>query len=241
MSMFHFHRVFRKHTGLTPRRYAMAQRNKRVRAALETEETVTAAVYEAGYNSNGRFYADAGRLLGMRPSSFRAGGAKTVIRFAVGECSLGVILVAQSDQGICAISMGDDAAALVRELQHQYSQAEFIGGDAAFEGLVAQVVGLVEAPGVGASLPLDIRGTAFQQRVWEALQTIPAGTTASYSELARRIGSPAAVRAVARACATNVLAVAIPCHRVVRNDGALSGYRWGVERKRALLEREAGG
>ena len=239
MSVYHFHRVFKKHTGLTPRRYALSQRKWRVRAALGSQETVTAAVYEAGFNSNGRFYAAANDNLGMTPSTFRAGGADISIRFAVGECSLGSILVARSERGVCAILLGDDPDKLARSLQDQFPRAVLIGGDPAFEALVAAVVGMVESPGIGLSLPLDIRGTAFQQRVWDALRRIPAGTTATYTDVARLIGAPAAVRAVARACASNVLAVAIPCHRVVRNDGALSGYRWGVERKRALLDREA--
>lgn len=239
MSMYHFHRTFKKQTGLTPRGFVLAQRKRRMRAALESQNTITDAVYEAGYTSNGRFYADSNGMLGMTPSKFRAGGADTSIRFAVGECSLGSILVARSDKGVCAILLGDDPDALARALQDQFPRAALSGGDPAFEQLVAQVVGLVDAPGVGLSLPLDIRGTAFQQRVWEALGKIPAGSTASYSDVARLIGSPASVRAVARACATNLLAIAIPCHRVVRNDGALSGYRWGVERKRILLEREA--
>jgi len=175
----------------------------------------------------------------MTPSSYRAGGIDQDIRFAIGECSLGAILVAQSGHGVCAILFGDDPDALARDLQDRFPKANLIGGDHAFEQLVAQVVGFVEAPAIGLDLPLDVRGTAFQQRVWQALREIPAGVTASYSEVAQRIGSPKAVRAVAQACAANTLAVAIPCHRVVRNDGGLSGYRWGVERKRALLEREA--
>jgi AraC family transcriptional regulator of adaptative response/methylated-DNA-[protein]-cysteine methyltransferase len=239
MSESYFHRVFKKHTGLTPRGFAAAARARRVRTALGGQGTVTAALYASGYNSNGRFYAEAEAVLGMTPTAFRAGGANAVVRFAVGECTLGTILVARSERGVCAILLGDDAETLVRSLQDQFPRAELWGGDAGFEELVAKVVGLVEAPGVGLELPLDIRGTAFQQRVWEALRKIPAGTTLSYSEVARAMGEPAAVRAVARACAANVLAVAIPCHRVVRHDGALSGYRWGVERKRALLEREA--
>ena len=175
----------------------------------------------------------------MTPSAWRAGGADTEIRFAIGECSLGAILVAQSGRGICAIALGDDPDALARELQDRFPQARLIGGDAAFEALVAKVVGFVEAPGVGLELPLDVRGTAFQQRVWQALRQVPLGRTVSYAELAERIGAPRAIRAVAQACAANPLAVAIPCHRVVRRDGTLSGYRWGVERKRTLLEREA--
>jgi AraC family transcriptional regulator of adaptative response/methylated-DNA-[protein]-cysteine methyltransferase len=200
---------------------------------------VTEAIYAAGYNSNGRFYATSNQVLGMTPSTFRAGGLAAEIRFAVGESTLGSILVAQSERGICAILLGDDPERLVRELQDCFPRATLIGGDAAFERLVAQVVGFVEAPSVGLELPLDIRGTAFQQRVWQALREIPAGETASYAAVAERIGVPKSARAVAQACARNRLAVAIPCHRVVRSDGGLSGYRWGVERKRALLEREA--
>jgi AraC family transcriptional regulator, regulatory protein of adaptative response / methylated-DNA-[protein]-cysteine methyltransferase len=178
-------------------------------------------------------------VLGMTPSRYRAGGAQEEIRFAVGQCSLGSILVAQSGRGICAILLGDDPDALLKELQDGFHRANLIGGDAKFEKLVAQVVGLVEAPGARFDLPLDIRGTVFQRRVWEALRKIPPGGTASYAEIARRIGAPKSVRAVAGACAANTLAIAIPCHRVVRNDGALSGYRWGIERKRALLDMEA--
>jgi AraC family transcriptional regulator of adaptative response/methylated-DNA-[protein]-cysteine methyltransferase len=178
-------------------------------------------------------------MLGMTPTVWRAGGADAEIRFAVGECSLGSILVARSSKGVCAIFLGDDPDRLLRDLQDRFPRAKVIGGDTEFEELVAKVVGFVEAPGIGLDLPLDVRGTAFQQRVWHALRKIPAGSTASYTEIAKRIGAPRSVRAVAAACAANVLAVAIPCHRVVRNDGALSGYRWGIERKRALLEREA--
>jgi AraC family transcriptional regulator of adaptative response/methylated-DNA-[protein]-cysteine methyltransferase len=199
---------------------------------------VTDAIYDSGYNSNGRFYETADDMLGMTPGAFRAGGAETNIRFAVGECSLGSILVAKSERGVCAILLGDDPEALARDLQDQFPNANLSGGDAQFEELVAKVVGFVEAPRIGLDLPLDVRGTAFQQRVWRALRNIPAGATLSYSEIAKRMGSPGAARAVAQACASNRLAVAIPCHRVVRNDGALSGYRWGVERKRELLERE---
>ena len=239
LSAYHFHRVFKTVTGLTPRAYAAAHRATRVRRELDRNPTVTAAIFDAGYNSNARFYEKSDEVLGMTPSSYRAGGANTEIRFAIGECSLGSILAAASERGVCAILLGDDPDALARELQDRFPRAHLIGGDEAFEQLVAKVVGLVEAPGMGLDLPLDIRGTAFQQRVWQALGRIPAGATTSYAEIARQIGSPNAVRAVAQACAANPLAVAIPCHRVVRNDGNLSGYRWGVERKRALLEREA--
>lgn len=239
MSRFHFHRVFRTTTGLTPRAYAMGTRASRVRAELTRSATVTDAIYGAGFNANGRFYATSSKELGMTPTDFRAGGTGASIRFAVGECSLGSILVAASEKGICAILLGDDPDALVRDLQDRFSKARLIGGDPTFEQWVAKVVGFVEAPRLGLDLPLDVRGTAFQRRVWRALCEIPIGSTASYAAIAAKIGAPEAVRAVAQACAANALAVAIPCHRVVRNDGALSGYRWGVERKRALLAREA--
>ena len=239
VSGFHFHRVFKVITGVTPREYAAAHRGDRVRKELGRAGSVTAAIYQSGYNSNGRFYGESQQVLGMTPTIYRAGGADADIRFAVGECSLGSILVARSELGVCAILLGDDPDALARNLQDRFPRATLIGGDAEFEQLVAQVVGFVEAPGLGLDLPRDVQGTAFQRRVWQALQEIPAGSTASYSEIAGRIGSPKAVRAVAQACAANALAVAIPCHRVVRTDGGLSGYRWGVERKRALLEREA--
>jgi AraC family transcriptional regulator of adaptative response/methylated-DNA-[protein]-cysteine methyltransferase len=224
---------------LTPRAYAAAHRGKRVREGLARGESVTAAIYDAGYNSNGRFYEEADRVLGMTPTQRRAGGAGTDIRFAVGECSLGAILVARSERGVCAILLGDDPDELARDLQDRFPRARLIGGDTDFERVVALVVGFVEQPALGLDLPLDVRGTAFQQRVWQALREVPTGRTVSYAEVAQRIGAPKSVRAVAQACAANAIAVAIPCHRVVRHDGALSGYRWGVERKRALLEREA--
>ena len=239
LSAYHLHRVFKAVTGLTPRAYAAAHRASRVRTELGRSGTVTDAIYGAGYNSNGRFYEESNQVLGMTPTNYRAGGANTEIRFAIGECSLGSILVAASERGVCAILLGDDPDQLARDLQDRFPRAELMGGDAGFEQLVAKVVGFVEAPRLGLDLPLDVRGTAFQQRVWQALRQIPAGETVSYTEVAKRIGSPKSVRAVAQACAANALAVAIPCHRVVRNDGGLSGYRWGVERKRALLGREA--
>jgi AraC family transcriptional regulator of adaptative response/methylated-DNA-[protein]-cysteine methyltransferase len=239
MSRFHFHRVFKAATGVTPRAYAAARRAERLRDALPRSATVTEAIYDSGFNSSGRFYAASASVLGMKPKDFQAGGTGAAIRFALGACSLGAILVAATAKGVCAILLGDDPAALLRELQDRFPKAELIGADRDFEQLVAKVVGFVEAPGIGLDLPLDVRGTAFQQRVWEMLRRIPAGETVSYAEIARRIGSPKAVRAVAHACATNSIAVAIPCHRVVRNDGQLAGYRWGIERKRALLAREA--
>ena len=238
MSRFHFHRVFKAVTGVTPKAFADAHRARRVRAALAGKSSVTAAIYDAGFNSSGRFYAASPALLGMTPKDFRAGGAGAEIRFAVGQCSLGSILVAATRKGICAISLGDDADALLRDLQDRFPKARLIGGDRAFERTVARVVGFIEAPARGLDLPLDVRGTAFQQKVWQALRKIPPGTTATYSEIAKRIGRPKAVRAVGQACANNAIAVAIPCHRVVRTDGSLSGYRWGLARKRALIDRE---
>ena len=238
MSPFHFQRVFKATVGLSPRAYALAHRTQRVRGALRRAGTVTQAIQDAGFNSGGRFYATSNAVLGMTPRTFRAGGANTAIRFAVGDCALGVVLVAQSDKGICAILLGADPEALLRELQDRFPRAELLGGDAGFERCVAAVVKFVDAPATGLKLPLDVRGTVFQQRVWQALRAIPSGTRVSYADVARRIGAPRSARAVAQACAANALAVAIPCHRVVRTDGALSGYRWGIQRKRTLLERE---
>lgn len=238
MSASHVHRIFKAVTGVTPRAYAMAVRARRIRAELERSGTVTEALYNAGYASSGHFQETSHQVLGMTATDYRSGGAQIAIRFAVGQCSLGAILVAASERGVCAISLGDDPDVLAREFQDRFPQADLIGGDTGFETLVATVVAFVEAPGLGIDLPLDVRGTAFQQRVWQALREIPTGQTVSYAELAKRIGCPKSARAVARACAVNPLAVAIPCHRVVRRDGLLSGYRWGVERKRALLDRE---
>lgn len=240
VSPFHFHRLFKAETGLTPKAYSSAYRARKLREELSSPDTsITDAIYGAGFNSNSRFYEASDQLLGMRARDYRAGGAGAVIRFAVGQCSLGAILVAQSQKGICAILLGDDPDRLVRDLQDQFPKAELIGCDGDFEQLVAQVVGFIEAPSMGLHLPLDVQGTAFQERVWRALREIPPGTTVSYGEIAARIGSPKAVRAVAQACATNHIAVAIPCHRVVRRNGDIAGYRWGVDRKRELLRREA--
>ncbi|SIR03185.1 DNA-O6-methylguanine--protein-cysteine S-methyltransferase /Transcriptional regulator Ada [Pseudomonas sp. B10] len=238
LSPFHFHRLFKAATGLTPKAYATAHRSRKLRARLADGGSVTDALYDAGFNSNSRFYESADQLLGMTPTDYRAAGQNNDIRFAVGQCSLGAILVAQSERGICAILLGDDPHQLVCDLQDQFRKANLIGADSEFEQLIASVVGFVEAPATGLNLPLDIRGTAFQERVWQALREIPPGSTASYAEIAQRIGAPTSMRAVAQACGANRLAVAIPCHRVVRSDGNLSGYRWGVERKRQLLTRE---
>lgn len=239
LSPGYFHRLFKAATGLTPKAYAAANQADRVRKGLGQSHTVTAAIYDAGFNSNGRFYEKSTGMLGMTPTRYRAGGADEVIRFAVAQCSLGAILVASSNKGVAAILIDDDPEALVRELQDRFPRARLVGGDSEYEALVARVVGFVEAPGLGLDLPLDVRGTAFQRRVWQALRDIPPGQTVSYAVVAQRIGVPQSVRAVAGACAANAIAVAIPCHRVVRNDGSLSGYRWGVERKRMLIHREA--
>jgi len=241
LSPHHTHRLFQAVTGVTPRAYAAARRAERAQRALRAERSVTDAIHTAGYASSSRFYAESTSRLGMTPSELRAGGAAVALRFAVGECSLGAILVAASDRGVCAILLGDDPEELLADLERRFPRAELVGADPSFEALVARAVGLVERPDLGADLPLDVRGSAFQLRVWQALRAIPPGATTSYAELARAIGEPRAARAVARACAANPLAVAIPCHRVVRVDGGLAGYRWGVERKRALLERETRG
>jgi AraC family transcriptional regulator of adaptative response/methylated-DNA-[protein]-cysteine methyltransferase len=240
MSRFHFHRVFKAHTGITPKAYAAARRAERLKQGLAQAATATEAAYDAGFNSSGRFYAATPGVLGMTPGRWRAGGGGEQIRFAVAQCSLGALLVAATAKGICSILLGDDPDALVRDLQDRFPKAELIGAEPAFEASVAQVVAFVEAPRIGLDLPLDVRGTAFQQRVWQALRAIPAGRTVGYAELAAQLGMPQGARAVAGACAANPVAVAIPCHRVVRNDGSISGYRWGVERKKTLLEREAG-
>ncbi|MFK5979630.1 MAG: bifunctional DNA-binding transcriptional regulator/O6-methylguanine-DNA methyltransferase Ada [Rhizobiaceae bacterium] len=239
MSSYHFHRIFKRVTGVTPKAYATAHRAGKVRNELSQGNSVTEAIYGAGFNSNGPFYASSSKTLGMTPSRYRSGGSGEIIKFAVGECDLGSVLVAASKIGICAILLGDSPNMLAQDLQDRFPNAVLEGGDSSFEEWVAKVVGFVEAPQLGLDLPLDIRGTAFQQRVWQALRTIPIGSTVSYAEVAQAIGSPKAARAIAKACAANAIAIAIPCHRVVRNDGAISGYRWGVERKRQLLEQEA--
>lgn len=239
LSRHQFHRLFKAISGVTPKAYAKARRGKALRDALARPGArVVDAAFDAGFNASSRFYDSAEALLGMKPAQYRDGGADARIMFAIAQSALGALLVARSARGVCAISLGDDPEPLLRELQERFPRAQLVGGDAGFEQLVAQVVGFVEAPQLGLDLPLDIRGTAFQQRVWEALCKVPAGETVSYAEIAARVGNPKSVRAVAQACAANRLAVAIPCHRVVRSDGALSGYRWGVERKQALLARE---
>jgi AraC family transcriptional regulator of adaptative response/methylated-DNA-[protein]-cysteine methyltransferase len=239
LSPYHFHRIFKTILGVTPKTYATAHRNKRVREELGRSATVTQAIYGAGFNSNGRFYATSSEVLGMTPSQFRSGAPNSEIKFAIGDCSLGSVLVAASDKGVCAILFGDDAEILRNDLRKQFPRARIVGGDKVFGQLAAEVIAFVEAPRIGLDLPLDVQGTAFQHRVWDALRRIPTGRTASYAEIAKAIGSPKSVRAVARACASNRIAVAIPCHRVIGSDGSLTGYRGGIERKRALLAKEA--
>ncbi len=238
LSPFHLHRIFQAITGVTPAAYARAHRAQRLRAVLSGAGSVTEAIVDAGFVSSSRFYEAVNQTLGMTAQEWRASGRRTRMRFAIGQCSLGSVLVAASERGVCAILIGDDPQALLDDLQNRFREAELVGADAEFERWVAQVLGLIESPLQGVELPLDLRGTLFQQRVWRALTKVPAGSTVSYSELAARVGMPQAVRAVASACARNHLAVVVPCHRVVRSDGGLSGYRWGVDRKRELLLRE---
>ncbi|MGP8232966.1 MAG: bifunctional DNA-binding transcriptional regulator/O6-methylguanine-DNA methyltransferase Ada [Methylovirgula sp.] len=238
LSRFHFHRLFKAVTGVTPMAYAKAQRAARVREELAGAARVTDAIYAAGFGSNSRFYERSDTMLGMKPAAFRDAGKAADIVYAIGACSLGLVLVARSEKGICAIMLGDDAAALAQEIETRFAKARSIEANAELSGLLAKVIAFVEAPARDFDLPLDIRGTLFQQKVWAALRAIPPGETTSYAEIARRIGAPSATRAVAQACAANKIAVAIPCHRVLRSDGNISGYRWGPVRKRALLDKE---
>jgi len=238
LSPAHFHRLFKAATGVTPKAYASALRAERMRAAVATSPSVTAAIYRAGFQSSGRFYANATRLLGMPAKAIRAGGKGITIHFAVGQTSLGALLVASTELGLCAIALGDDPEALVHDLEDRFPRAELIGGDAAFARTVTQVAAFVERPALGLDLPLHVQGTAYQHRVWEQLCQIPPGETRTYAQLAAQLGHPGSARAVARAVAGNALAVAIPCHRVVRTDGVHTGYRWGIARKASLLAAE---
>lgn len=234
-------RLFKSIVGITPKKYAEEHRRQRVRETLQTSRSITDAIYASGYGSPARFYSSAKDALGMQPHIYRKGGTDEVIRFAIAESSLGPVLVAATEQGLCSILMDDDPQVLIDELARRFPAATLAGALPDFDALVAKVVTQVQHPAGPFDLPLDIRGTAFQQRVWQALLQIPAGKTANYAEIAKRIGQPTAARAVAGACAANHLAVVVPCHRVVRRDGGISGYRWGVERKRLLLEREREG
>lgn len=238
MSPHHFHRIFRAATGLTPKAFHKAVQARRVAASLQTANSVTEALYDAGFNSAGRFYADAAAMLGMAPGRYRKGGAGEHIRHAVAPCPLGWVIVAATRTGVCAIEFGDDTQALENRLRARFPAAQFEAADAEFRRWIARMLSYLEQPQGVLELPLDVQGTIFQRRVWQALQAIPAGETASYAEIAEHIGQPGAARAVGRACAGNPVAVAIPCHRAVRADGALSGYRWGAARKAELLRRE---
>lgn len=237
----HFHRMFRRAVGVTPGAYARALRARRAEAGLAAGASVTDSIQAAGYGSPSRFYAEAGARLGMAPSVRRDGGRGETIRHAAAETSLGRLLVAATERGICAIQFGDGDASLEAWLRRRFPRAEILPADPAFAATVEAVVALIERPGADCALPLDLRGTAFQERVWAALQAIPPGRTASYAEIAAAVGRPGAARGVASACAANALAVAVPCHRVIHADGSISGYRWGVARKAALLERERQG
>jgi AraC family transcriptional regulator of adaptative response/methylated-DNA-[protein]-cysteine methyltransferase len=240
LSVSRFHRIFKEIVGVTASVYAKACRANRMQVHLGRGETsVSEAIYDAGFNSGSRFYESSNAMLGMTASSYKSGGENVEIRFATGECFLGKILVAASLKGICAIFLGDDPEILERDLRTRFPKALVVTGDADFEQTITKVTAFIEAPAKGLDLPLDIQGTAFQQRVWQALREIPIGTRLSYQQVAEKIGDPHSVRAVAKACASNSIAIAIPCHRVVRKDGDISGYRWGVGRKRKLLEREA--
>lgn len=233
-------RIFKARTGLSPKQWAMAQRDGALRDLLARQDgTVTEAIYEAGFNAPSRFYERATGMLGMSPQSYRAGGKGADILFAVAQSALGAVLVARTVKGISAIDLGDDAQTLINQFQDRFPNARLDGSDRDFQLMVAQVIGMVEKPKIGLDLPLDIQGTAFQQRVWQTLRQIPPGETATYSQIASRLGVPKAVRAVANACGANKLAVAVPCHRVVRLDGSVTGYRWGIDRKRSLLQLEA--
>lgn len=238
LSLWHFHRLFKRHVGITPAQYARAVRSKTLRTALRKGASVTDAIYAAGFGSSSRGYEHARKAFAMAPSAVRSGGAGETLRYATARCALGWIVVAATPRGICAVEFADRRAALVPALQDMFPQAAFEEAASELKDAVSSVVRSIETPAAALDLPLDIRGTAFQQRVWRALQKIAAGTTLSYSDLAKRLGRPEAARAVAAACAANKIAVVIPCHRVVARDGALTGYRWGVERKRSLLARE---
>jgi AraC family transcriptional regulator of adaptative response/methylated-DNA-[protein]-cysteine methyltransferase len=241
LSPHHFHRVFKRVTGVTPAEYRRTLRLQRAQRALHAAPRITDAIYDAGFNAPSRFYAQAEAQLGMAPRVWRAGGRGETIRYAVRPCSLGQVLVAATERGICSILFADSAAQAEVELRARFAQAVLLPAEADFEQRLAQVVAYVDRPQGALDLPLDVRGTAFQHQVWQALREIPVGTTATYTQVAQRIGAPRAVRAVAKACADNPVAVAVPCHRVIRGDGALAGYRWGLARKQALLAREKEG
>jgi AraC family transcriptional regulator of adaptative response/methylated-DNA-[protein]-cysteine methyltransferase len=238
LSPHYLHRLFKKHVGMTPREYAAACRLRKASAELRSGSSVTAAIHEAGYSSSSRFYEAESGALGMSPSEVRRGAAGVEMRAVVATCSLGHVLVAATERGVCAIAFGDTPAALFAELHHRFPRAVVRSSDDALEALAAKVIAMIDAADVAATIPLDLMGTAFQLKVWRELRAIPRGETFTYAEVARRIGAPRAVRAVGSACGKNPVAVAVPCHRVVRDDGSLGGYRWGLERKKRLLDQE---
>ena len=237
-SKFHFLRMFRDHTGVTPRSYAEGVRARRLQAALASGERVADAVAGAGFGSESRVYEDTGRLLGMTPGAARRGGAGETIRTAFADCPFGRLLVGATATGVCFLGFAEPDDALLGDLRRRFPRATVVADDAGLAGTLRAVLDFIAEPKAALQLPLDLRGTAFQVRVWDALRGIPPGETRSYGDLAKMIGAPRAVRAVARSCATNPVSLAVPCHRVVGRDGDLTGYRWGVPRKRALLERE---
>lgn len=239
LSPYHLQRSFKRVTGVSPRQYADSHRQQRVRQHLKAGVDVGAALYDAGYGSSSAFYAQASDSLGMRPTTYRAGGASLELRYASAPCSLGCVLLAATDRGICSVTLGDNEAALLEQLQHEFPRAHLQSDPAGLQPWLATLLEHLDGAQPALNLPLDIQATAFQRTVWEALRGIPYGETISYGELARRIGRPTATRAVAQACATNPVALINPCQRVVRGNGELGGYRWGVERKRAILDHEA--
>lgn len=239
-SPFHLQRLMRQFLGLSPKEYADALRIRRFRDDLKAGEGIAGATFGAGYGSSSRVYERAARELGMTPGRYRRGGAGERIHYAVADGPLGRVLAAATGIGVCFVALGDDPDELASDLAQEFPGADLVADEAALADVLGAVVAYLEGRLPHPDLPLDLRGTAFQRRVWQELQKIPPGETASYGEVARRIGQPAAVRAVARACATNPAALVVPCHRVVRGNGDTSGYRWGVERKTALLEREKG-
>ncbi|HGY5109252.1 bifunctional DNA-binding transcriptional regulator/O6-methylguanine-DNA methyltransferase Ada [Citrobacter sp. Cb080] len=241
MSPYHLHRLFKATTGMTPKAWQQSWRARRLRDALAKGVPVTQAILNAGFPDSSSYYRKADQTLGMTAKQFRKGGDNVSVRYTLADCSLGRCLVAESERGICAILLGDDDATLVADLHGLFPAAQDVPADTDFQQRVREVIAAINARDAPLSLPLDIRGTAFQQQVWQALRAIPCGETMSYQQLASAIGKPKAVRAVASACGANKLAIVIPCHRVIRGDGALSGYRWGIARKAQLLQRETTG
>ncbi len=239
LSPHHFHRLFKDVTGVTPHDYFKARQIAQIGESIKNSTSVTEAIYDAGFSSSGRFYENTDAMLGMTPKAYKASGEGEHIRAGVKQSALGLVLVAATNKGICTIEFGQDAQQLMQTLRERFRNAVIVAQDAQFDSWLTTILSHLTLPKKALALPLDIRGTAFQQQVWNALQEIPLGSTVSYAQVANRIGKPKAVRAVATACASNVIALAIPCHRVVRGNGELSGYRWGVERKRQLLEQES--